>query len=355
MLASCSSDIITPRADISEAELGDMVVVHADRHASMDVSDDFQDSNRDIGFDAELDMNQDEDAHLSLDLSITADMWLDDMSDADAGFELPFEYKECECEDPLAVCSNNRCHRPDVRCPENTCPEGYICQEDLGYCICASEYWNEPTCWARCQTPSDCPHPDSYCGPDRRCHRVSTCTTDYQCPHGLWCVRGSCVPPGAKADGEACSYGSDCQSGSCYLGTCDVRCSIHSDCPDGYFCNRHNFNICTQDDPQCTTTCGINENCYRDRCEPAHCNSGEDCHYGDCHIPPAYGVGECIGETKKCKDNEVKSRHYPNDPYCRTFQQCNPTRSNECPSPYTCESDGAEGNPYHRYLCSRLP
>lgn len=261
--------------------------------------------------------------------------------------ELPSGFERCDCDHPDAICKFNRCYLPRD-CENLGCPDGFgVCMAGER-CDCDGE-WGSLECAPNCTTMEDCPH-DAFCGPGGKCVEQPGCTTDAQCPLGMWCLDSICKRAGERLFGEACDTMEQCASGVCSSQGCRRRCHLDSDCPEGEACTG-NRNICTQGEVSCSGVCPEETNCRGSVCEGARCNWTDDCVTGDCQVDPEYTTGHCLSNEQSCKPNEYRSKE--DDPYCRIFLECE--RDEDCPSGYTCESNGWDGIPYHRNLCSRLP
>ena len=262
--------------------------------------------------------------------------------------ELPRGFEHCDCDHPDAICKFNRCYFPRD-CENLGCPDGFgVCMAGT-LCDCDGE-WGSPECAPNCTTMEDCPH-DAFCGPGGKCVEQPGCSKSYQCPLGMWCNGSFCEKPGERPTGADCLGGSQCESGYCEpnLGECKARCFLDTDCPEGEACYLPD-NYCVSGTYSCNVTCPAGTNCRQNRCKRPRCNWTADCEEGDCQVVPE-SVGNCLDNEQTCKPNEFRSR--PEDVFCRIFLSCGDDE--DCPGGYTCESDGYEGIPYHRNLCSRLP
>ena len=255
-----------------------------------------------------------------------------------------FEY--CDCDHPDAICKFNRCYLPRD-CEDLGCPDGFGACLAGELCDCDGE-WGASECAPNCATMEDCPH-NAFCGPGGKCVEQPGCTASGQCPLGMWCLDSVCVNPGNLPTGAQCEKRAQCASGSCSSRGCGMRCNLDSDCPAGEACTG-NENLCVPGTYSCAIECPEGTNCRNNKCEGARCNWTGDCVVGDCQIDPEYATGNCLDNEQKCKPNEFRSR--PEDVFCRIFLSCG--EDEDCPGGYTCESDGWEGIPYHRNLCSRL-
>ena len=131
---------------------------------------------------------------------------------------------------------------------------------------------------------------DAPCGGSQciACFCVEPCAFG-ECPAGLICEDGYCIPPTCTDDGD-CSAGRYCDNGRCVLDCAEITC------PEGTECRR---GTCV--DTGCADGCPegsecVNGVCVADPCHGVNCNPGEFCRGGEC-------VGSCAGV--QCADGEI--------------------------------------------------
>lgn len=278
------------------------------------------------------------------------------------------EFFECDCPDPDAVCVELTyfsripiiCVRPDLRCEEGGCPDGYECGRE-GYCECPGG----EECAPSCVMHTDC-HSYARCDPQlSRCVAPESCHDDIACPEDQWCVEVPeydeiCTETGDKHPGEECEEDIECASGLCDWGDrekrCFERCLRESDCPEGQSCERADYrrNKCS---PESTCEVDCEEGyCRGDICEAPQCYRSGDCEGGNCLVGrgSGYESGRCDFDVEQeCKDNEIQ---YSGDDgvYCRIAQRCSLEYEGACPPPYECQPNDEEPNS-HLYVtkCAR--
>ncbi len=159
-------------------------------------------------------------------------------------------------------------------------------------------------CTENCAAHTDCP-----------CGMKCTATND-----GNYCEGGapkvSCIP-----DGEACADASECSSGICLFGVCQIACSIFTGdalCPDGQGCGR---SVIDKPDGFCMKAGlkGTGEYCAAD----LECY-GLFCHDGACEVPcNPYGPNSCdaglicdpaLGDIGVCSEPPAQDPNNPGNP-----------------------------------------
>lgn len=135
------------------------------------------------------------------------------------------------------------------------------------------------------------------CG-DRKAATEARCVTSSDCPGGLACFEGRCLPPPPCDTTADCCPGAECRAGACAAleaeceaeaacvdpdrtcaaGRCQRRpCGATTDCPDGATCAA---GLCHRG-PPCGGACAPDEVCYApiDACRPAVCPISCDAGY----------------------------------------------------------------------------
>jgi hypothetical protein len=162
------------------------------------------------------------------------------------------------------VCHNGHCVPNCELSDEFTCPWGFVCDPETGYCI-------EEDC-----RDVDCPS-DQIC---RGGHCVGGCD-GVVCPHGQSCRLGNCIDP---CDGVSCDGVQVCREGICVngCGQCNgVVCESPLECDDA-------SGECF--DPLCETVdCAPGAHCVGgdciDDCDGVVCPGGQSCVDGQCRYP----------------------------------------------------------------------
>jgi len=169
-------------------------------------------------------------------------------------------------------------------CGGETCPEGWICENDQCVDPCADVVCDS---WEQCRAGV--------------CVDMSCTGLENPCATGEFCVNHECVPDPCLAldcisGGQACAR--DCDGTQCEAACVDV-----CDCPAGQRCDAQGQ---CEPDPCFETNCDAGEACDADTgaCEPdpcaqVVCESFERCFEGDCISDPCRTVDcppfyECV-------------------------------------------------------------
>lgn len=190
----------------------------------------------------------------------------------------------------------------------------------------------------------------------------AVCLNKEECASGL-CTSGKCV---LKADGAACTQGSECSGGTCYNLLCTSKkgdgttCSADTDCAGGT-CYALKCTSKKSDGTACTadTDCAGNV-CYSSKCaktctKSTDCTSGDSCGSDDgkrlfCYTP-AYDkdIGKFCGIDGACGSLTCLGTTGDALAFCST--SCKTDL--DCPPAFTCEKQtGGKTYCIRRSFCS---
>jgi hypothetical protein len=154
-------------------------------------------------------------------------------------------------------------------------PVNLYCDKASGYCLCKTD--------AACQSGEVC-NEAGYCVPQSRC------TTNADCPQGLYCetVSSTCAQIGRCELDIECPFGQICDVNSA---TCQPGCRSYGDCPKGQAC------ICPLGDGGTTNcNCPVGNGAARETCPLATGPDG-----GLVTIPPGKCTSSQCGDTTFCQ------------------------------------------------------
>jgi hypothetical protein len=193
-----------------------------------------------------------------------------------------------ECNDDITctddLCLNSECSNQDI------CSEGQTCNTELnecrvdGSCTQASECDDSNSCTTdSCSAGACSNNPISGC-----CNSAADCSDGITCTNDV-CSSNSCSNPNNCLNGQvcnpqtgscqACTSGSECDSGICNSGTCVTSSCEQTGCDDGN---------------SCTTDSCSNGNCIFN---PVNCDDSNDCTTDSCEL------GGCINTLiPACQD-----------------------------------------------------
>ncbi|NOZ86473.1 MAG: hypothetical protein GXP49_09400 [Deltaproteobacteria bacterium] len=171
-----------------------------------------------------------------------------------------------------------------------------------------------------------------------------------ECPTGLVCEDGYCVPPSCEKDSD-CKKGQACKFGRCFLDCKDVECQA------GYKCV---LGECVTED--CSVTgCEKDKSCVDGKCLPnpcatVQCNAGEFCRDGKC-------LQNCADKTcpdgQRCRDGKCEddpcAKCDPDTEVCR-MDQCvsiddDPCKDVKCGIGTECQKGTCVQEPCTRTSC----
>lgn len=197
------------------------------------------------------------------------------------------------------------------------------CSDEEYHCDETGCYWCDSYGCRRVDPPppATC-RGDWECPPDRPiCTRTgcsATCSADADCPEGLDCRDGLCLPSGPVEEcgpGRDCPAGHRCEEGRCVVELDPGRCPGGSEmCDPGEFCAPSS---CCLPETERGTAC----------CADVDCAAGEVCHDNRCE-PPAADAGTDDAGTPGDGGGEVPIP----EPQCR--------RNADCPGAYHLCIDG---------------
>lgn len=201
---------------------------------------------------------------------------------------------------------------------DGDCPDGEICNKELGECA------------EGCSDDGECPQ-DQICE-QSRCE--AACTSDEECTGEAICCQegdedctqpGHCQVPGACGDALDCDPGQHCENGQCVDGCLEdahcqdtsKRCNDEGDCVDegcaqNYQCA---FGEVCDDDGECVEAPGPH-------CEPCESQQGET------------SASECGGEPNLCLTLQDEDEN-EKGPFC--LLTCEEGEEDRCPQGYGCE------------------
>lgn len=163
-----------------------------------------------------------------------------------------------------------------------------------------------------------------------------SCTNDFECDLGTFCIDGSCKPEGDEcAEPEDCGLGQTCRAGHCVEYVPD--CVEHEECEDGQ--------VCVSD--ACVPGCRDNDECGDDEvCDPeshscvnAAPNNGLPCG-GECpdHQECDLGSQECVPDGTCDEDEHCEGEAVCVGGFCRPPERpC--ARNNDCAEGSYCNRD----------------
>jgi hypothetical protein len=122
---------------------------------------------------------------------------------------------------------------------------------------------------------------------------VAPCAQDTECPGGLLCRNGACVPQ--------CTGDSQCSAGNvCRTGACVPECTQDSQCSNGQVCrNRFCVPTCTQDGECSNGLVCKNNACVPPCAQNSDCPSGSSCVNGGCTTGECSASVDCGAELRR--------------------------------------------------------